>query len=348
MRWFLLLVGACAAGPQTQAVQTERQSVARARVAIESDQWLDVTVGGWRAVDRCDSLVREQLEKFGLARNNVTRSCAVAVLPRMSAAYQLVTFERSVFLTPPNARYTIETIVAFDTRDACEMRKAQIEAKEAKAFDQEALERRRAVEKRIADVKRNCDAPSAKQNDHDTSCACDAIQVQTATFRPKHRICRSTLDAIESHKGMSLTVDVHTPTTKTKVQLPRLPSTRSTNTGVIQGVVLDSDGCRVVEHVTVIVTSPALARVRTAITDEAGVYNINELPTPAEYIVTFYYAMSVVEHAVRTNAGEPTTVSPRISSRAKESCDGFAVPPGSICLRFGGKLIKLAPDGTRR
>jgi len=77
-----------------------------------------------------------------------------------------------------------------------------------------------------------------------------------------------------------------------------------------------------------------------AITDDAGIFNTDQLPTPAEYVVTLYYGTTRVERVVQTRTGDPTIVSPRIASRDHESYDS-SLPPRSI-----RQLIKIPPDGA--
>jgi len=129
---------------------------------------------------------------LGLALDQVVRGCDTAALPRLPSLYQLVTIERDIFSsTPPNGLKTIETIETLNSRDACEARKAQLDAREAETFEQNARQRRRAMDQRIAAVKRECDEARAEGIQYDPSCFCEVVQVPAPTFIPTHRSCRA-------------------------------------------------------------------------------------------------------------------------------------------------------------
>jgi hypothetical protein len=70
----------------------------------------------------------------------------------------------------------------------------------------------------------------------------------------------------------------------------------SATTGAIQGIVADSKTGQQLAGATVIVTGPALSETQTAITDEAGFYQIVGLP-PGNYLVSFYYADQTIERS---------------------------------------------------
>ena len=89
--------------------------------------------------------------------------------------------------------------------------------------------------------------------------------------------------------GASSLVTVH-------LVAPELAEASGT-TGAIQGLVTDGKTGEVIAGVTIIATSPSLQGTQTAITDEKGVYKIDNLP-PGNYLITFYYADITVE---RTN-----------------------------------------------
>ena len=72
--------------------------------------------------------------------------------------------------------------------------------------------------------------------------------------------------------------------------------------GMIEGVVVDKTSGDPLPGVTVIVTSPAMKRTETAITDENGRYKVTGLPT-GTYLVTFYYLDRTIE---RANVGATT------------------------------------------
>jgi len=167
------------------------RSLAYARIAVGTDRWLDIAVDGWQAIERCDSLVRQQLDHFGLAPDHLARTCGSDALPSLSAYQLVMSTERKAFLTPPIAMYSIETLVPFETGAACEMRKAQLVTDEAKAFEQRGIERRRAMGERIAAVKRSCDEARAGGIPHDLSCMCEVVQVPSPTFKPTPRECRA-------------------------------------------------------------------------------------------------------------------------------------------------------------
>ena len=71
---------------------------------------------------------------------------------------------------------------------------------------------------------------------------------------------------------------------------------QSATTGSIQGTVHDSKTGEALAGVTVVATSPALANVQTAITDESGFYKIDALP-PGTYLVTFYFLDLTIERS---------------------------------------------------
>ncbi|HSD87345.1 MAG TPA: hypothetical protein VLB44_07510 [Kofleriaceae bacterium] len=113
-------------------------------------------------------------------------------MPRLPSAYQLVTIDRDIFSsTPPNGLKTIEAIETLDSLDACEARKTQLDAREELTFEQRAMQRRRAMDQRIAVVKRECDEARAQGNPDDPSCFCEVVQVPAPTFIPTPRSCRA-------------------------------------------------------------------------------------------------------------------------------------------------------------
>ena len=80
------------------------------------------------------------------------------------------------------------------------------------------------------------------------------------------------------------------------------------STGVIQGVVKDKKTGEPIEGVTVVATSPTMARTETAITDDKGFYRITGLP-PGTFLVTFYFAdISVAQSGVHVGAGRTSSV----------------------------------------
>lgn len=198
VRWLVVVAGACAgappsrpAEPNVRSVEPGTRSVVRARIAVDDDRFLDLTVDGWSALKRCDSVVQQQLERFGLGHERVTRPCDAAALPRPSSSYQLVTTEDKAFLRPPFAMYSIDTVVSFESRDACEAHKALLEAEEAKAFEERGIKRRMAMDKRIAVTKRSCDEARAQGIPDDLSCMCEVVQVPAPRFKPTPRNCRA-------------------------------------------------------------------------------------------------------------------------------------------------------------
>ena len=162
----------------------------RARIAIDGNRSLDVTVDGWSALQRCDSVVQQQLDRFELTREHVTRLCDQAALPRPTSSYQLVTTEHKAFLSPPVAMYSIDTVVSFASRDACETRIASLEAEETKAFEERGIKRRREMDERIAATQRRCHEARMQGIPHDLSCFCEVVQVEAPTFKPTARNCR--------------------------------------------------------------------------------------------------------------------------------------------------------------
>jgi len=77
--------------------------------------------------------------------------------------------------------------------------------------------------------------------------------------------------------------------------------------GAVQGVIKDEKGDPLA-GVTVIVTSPALSQTQTAITDEKGFYQVNQLPA-GDYLVTFYYADKTIERSgIHVGIGKSTPV----------------------------------------
>jgi hypothetical protein len=86
---------------------------------------------------------------------------------------------------------------------------------------------------------------------------------------------------------------------------------QGTQTGVLTGTVTDQAGL-VLPGVTVTVTSPALQRSRTTVTDENGVYTVRGLP-PGQYSVRFeLLGMRAIDAAQRVDLGLTSHVDARL------------------------------------
>lgn len=91
------------------------------------------------------------------------------------------------------------------------------------------------------------------------------------------------------------------------------PATAGT-TGTILGTVTDGKTGEKLAGVTIVVTSPALWQAQTAITDEDGTYQVQQLP-PGDYVVTYYYADISVERAgIHVGIDETTPVFEQLST----------------------------------
>jgi outer membrane receptor protein involved in Fe transport len=94
---------------------------------------------------------------------------------------------------------------------------------------------------------------------------------------------------------------------------PAVARAQSGTAGAIQGTVNDEKG-DALAGVTVIVTSPALSQTQTAITDDKGFYQVNQLPA-GDYLVTFYYADKTIERSgIHVGIGKSTPVYQKINT----------------------------------
>jgi hypothetical protein len=116
--------------------------------------------------------------------------------------------------------------------------------------------------------------------------------------------------------------------------------------GVIRGIVFEQ--ARPVSNVTVIVTSPALNSTRSAITNAHGFYRIDQLPVPADYLVTFYFGDRVSQQRTSVTAEGPTAISTTVFTPERvDPCVALSGPKGSVCFELGDRTFVLRPDGRQ-
>jgi hypothetical protein len=128
---------------------------------------------------------------------------------------------------------------------------------------------------------------------------------------------------------------------------PPAPKPTATN-GVIQGIVLAGEDMNPVENTIVFLSSEYLEGTST-LTDKYGFYRFENLPAPTDYTISFFVAAAdiTVERRIATSLDAPTVVSPQLPDLSpKDPCEGFGLPPGSICFRWNGGVVKLSNDGT--
>jgi Ca-activated chloride channel family protein len=105
---------------------------------------------------------------------------------------------------------------------------------------------------------------------------------------------------------------------------------RAAATGALAGSVTDWDTSELLPGVTVVAMSPDLDGTRTAITDNAGRYRIDEL-APGIYALSFYYTDAVVKRSgLVVKAGETTAVDVAIAASSGGELIVLSAPATSI------------------
>ena len=92
----------------------------------------------------------------------------------------------------------------------------------------------------------------------------------------------------------------------TLVALASHAAAQGLTTGAIQGRVLDTDSGEPLPGVTIVVTSPALQGTQAAISDEAGLYKITNLP-PGRYLVSAYFGDVEVRRTLDVSVNRTAT-----------------------------------------